>query len=232
MIIYEGKNIVNFSHKLSKLHKSALPNTVRFTLTDLAKDVKTKTLLESSGEQFELRRPSFFKKFSRFNPATGFNINTMVSTVGMVKGSDSKSVASTQIGEQQTAGDVENKSYLPTPNMRTSKGLKKKKYLDEIRKRPIKTNGKNYVKNWNKAKNSGRTLLVVKNGRGVVVMPTRKLKRKKNNLQTKLIATYEKNRSIDLKQKKPFLNNAMLKSGSKLESIYIKNANRQIQRLR
>lgn len=232
MIIYEGKNIIDYSHKLSKMHKSALPNTVRFTLNDLAKDVKTKTLQEESKEQFEVRKPTFFKRYSGFQQAGGYNIARMKSTVGMVKGADSKSVASTQIGEQQTAGTVENKSYLPSENMRTSKGLVKKKYLDEIKKRPIKTNGKNYAKNWAKAKKSGRTLLVVKNGRGVVVVSTRKLKRKTNNLQTRLIASYKKNRNIDLTTKKPFLNNAAIKSGQKMEMFYIRNAKRQIERLR
>lgn len=69
--------------KLEQLHKSALPLAIRGTLNAAAFDVKTRTLDESATRNFIRRSPTFFKRFSGVNRATGWNINSMHADVGM-----------------------------------------------------------------------------------------------------------------------------------------------------
>lgn len=254
MIIYEGKGVIDFSHKLSKMHKSALPNTVRFTLNDLAKDVKVKTLQEESKDQFQVRKPTFFKKYSGFQQAGGYNIAKMQSTVGMVKGGDSKSRASTDIAQQQTAGTVPNKSFMPTKNMRTGKGLVKKEYLTKINKKPIGLKGykfghkfgnnkiagtrkSNFISRVIKAHNSNRPFLYYDGdykGEGLIFDVTRLTMNTKKEFSFKLkrIATYQENRSIRLNKRKPFVINAATEAAKKGNDYYIRNAERQFRRFR
>lgn len=70
-------------NKLEQLHKSAFPLAVRGTLNAAAFDVKMRTLDESATKNFVRRSPTFFKRFSGVNRATGWNIDTMRSEVGM-----------------------------------------------------------------------------------------------------------------------------------------------------
>ena len=143
MLQFKGENLINFSHKLSKMHRSALPNAVRFTLTDAAKDVKFNTLAKHAKKEFTVRKPSFFRAFSAYKAASGFNISSMKSTAGMTK-KDSKSVASTEIGKQQYAGTVPNRAYIGTKEQRTSRGLLKKSYKDLTSIKPIVTTKEDY----------------------------------------------------------------------------------------
>jgi hypothetical protein len=70
-------------NKLEQLHKSAFPLAVRGTLNAAAFDVKTRTLDESATKNFIRRSPTFFKRFSGVNRATGWNIESMKAEVGM-----------------------------------------------------------------------------------------------------------------------------------------------------
>lgn len=70
-------------NKLEQLHKSAFPLAVRGTLNAAAFDVKMRTLDESATQNFIRRSPTFFKRFSGVNRATGWNIDTMRAEVGM-----------------------------------------------------------------------------------------------------------------------------------------------------
>lgn len=70
-------------NKLEQLHRSALPLAIRGTLNAAAFDVKMRTLDESATQNFIRRSPTFFKRFSGVNRATGWNINSMRAEVGM-----------------------------------------------------------------------------------------------------------------------------------------------------
>jgi len=70
-------------NKLEQMHKSAMPLAIRGTLNAAAFNVKMKTLDESATQNFIRRSPTFFKRFSGVNRATGWNINTMRAEVGM-----------------------------------------------------------------------------------------------------------------------------------------------------
>lgn len=70
-------------NKLEQLHRSAFPLAVRGTLNSAAFDVKMRTLDESATQNFIRRSPTFFKRFSGVNRATGYEIDSMKAEVGM-----------------------------------------------------------------------------------------------------------------------------------------------------
>lgn len=235
MLQFKGDKLIGFSHTLSKLHKSALPNAVRFSLNDAAKDVKFNTLQKNADKQFDVKKPSFFRAFSRFDLATGYNIGSMKATAGMVKAPNPKSVASTKIAQQQIAGTVTDRAYIGAKEQRkggTESGLLKASYKKLTDIKPIVTTKDNYFGKAVKAKKENKPLLVKKNNKGILVKIKKIKKKGENPIITEPIASYEKGRSIKLKKKRPFLNNAALQSGKKIDSFFIKNATKQIQRFK
>lgn len=133
-----------FSNTLKQLHKSAFPNAVRDTLSAAAKDVKTKTMPETS-DDFIHRTPTFFKANSKFIPATGFDIKTMKSEVGFFENklrNQGTNFAVKDLEQQEAGGYIGGKSFKPLifarkgnvktgmvrPNARIS--IIKKKYVD------------------------------------------------------------------------------------------------------
>jgi len=239
MLNYKGDALIDFSHKLSKLHRAALPNAVRFTLTDVAKDVKFRTLKKHANLQFDVKKQSFFR-LSAYKSASGVNISKMSSIAGMIKSQDSKSTASTEIGQQQFAGVVHNKSYMAKVKGEeskgvTSRGLSNKKYKDARNKTPIiAEKGKMFFPNAKKAKETKRPLLVKKGKKGYLVKVSKIRKAKGNKYRkevvTQIIGGFRAGRKIDLKKNKPFVNNAAIESGGLLNAKFIKNAEKQIQR--
>ena len=230
---YRGNALIDYSHKLSRIHRAALPNAVRFTLTDVAKDVYFRTLRKNANKQFDVKKQSFFRAFSEYKPASGNNISRMQSTAGMIK--KGKSKVSTEIGQQQFAGVVHNKSFIAIEKGRTGKGLTNKKYRDARKRKPIiAEKGKMFFPNAKKAKDTNSPLIVKKNKRGYFVKVTKIRKAKghkfKREVVTQIIGGYKENRKIDLKTNKPFLNNAALESGNLLNAKFIKNAKLQVKR--
>lgn len=110
----------NYSKKLEKISRSALPVAIRESLNDSAKDMKTNTLLRSSKDKFINRSLNFFKANSSFDKAEGFNVGSMKATVGMMetglKGRNNYAVK--DLVQQETGGDISNKTLIPTPEAR------------------------------------------------------------------------------------------------------------------
>lgn len=94
-------------NKLEQLHKSAFPLAVRGTLNAAAFDVKTRTLDLSATNNFIRRSPTFFKRFSGVNRATGWNIEAMHAEVGMTAegGGESELAARTAVANMVVQED-------------------------------------------------------------------------------------------------------------------------------
>ena len=86
-----NKEVIKFTAKLERLHRSSFPSAVRNTLNEAAFNMKKTGLIDSAKKKFStVRSPTFFKKFSLVSKAEGFNINGMVATVGFSNSSDQK----------------------------------------------------------------------------------------------------------------------------------------------
>ncbi len=234
---FKSDKLIAFSLKLTKIHRAALPNAIRFALTDSAKDVKFRTLKKQANKSFAVKKQTFFRKFSGYTPAKGFNISKMQSVAGMIKGTpkNSKSVASTEIAQQQIAGTLHHKTFMASQNQRTSKGLVKSAYLKEREKTPIVTKkGKLFFADAKRAKETKRPLLVKKNNKGILVKVGKIRKSKtekfKREIVTTPIASYRKGRKINLTDAKPFVNMAAIESAKILNMNFIKHAEKQVAR--
>ena len=230
MLIYDSRKLVDFSYTLSRLHKAALPNAIRFTLNDSAIDMKKRTISKQANASFKVAKPNFFKVYSRFEKAKGYDIRKMQSKAGIIKSSNLNQKASTELAQQPIAGKVKHKSFRASKNMQTSKGLVKSTYKKLRKKKPITTNKANYVKDAKLSKESGRPLLIKKNNKGILVKVNSIKRKGKDRIKTTPVANYNKRGIVDLKRKRPFIENAAKESAKLLDENFIKNATKQIKR--
>jgi len=217
--------IVAFTNKLEKIHRAALPNAVRSTLNDLAFDVKSNTLQSVTNSTFIKRKPSFFRAFSRVDRAVGFNIKTMVSSVGMRKDTATEGM------DSQEKGGSEKRALIATDKARAGKNPKKL-----VTKRN-KFRGKNIVKANGRSKQAFLRAAYwgyKKYGKGVIIRTYNGMFRinnirKNQGIKTERIWSFKKNRSVSVKATR-FMEKSALKSTSKMPSIFTKNAQFQIKK--
>lgn len=108
--------MIKFTNKLEKLNKSALPMAIRGTLNDTAFKMKKITMPKKAKQAFVERSPNFFKATSRVEPAQGFDIRTMVSTVGFVSSglhNASTNHAVKDLEQQEHSGTIQGRSFKP-----------------------------------------------------------------------------------------------------------------------
>lgn len=98
--------VIALTAKLEGMHRSAFPSAVRNTLNDAAFDMKRKTILESAKDNFNVKQPTFFKRYTGVKKATGFNINSMGAMVGFLNPSDPKVRNAIEGMEKQEHGGV------------------------------------------------------------------------------------------------------------------------------
>lgn len=113
--------MVHFTNELEKLPKYALPVAIRGTLNDTAFKMKTVTMPKNAKNIFEERQPNFFKANSRYEPAQGFSINTMVSTVGFISSglhNQATNFAVKDLEQQEESGTIRGRSFKPLPGAR------------------------------------------------------------------------------------------------------------------
>jgi len=111
--------VVEWTNKLEKMHRSALPVAIRTTLNSAAFDVKKNTLLTIADKTFDKRRANFFKANSRVELAKGFNVNSMEAIVGMI-GTGGANKAVKELEQQEKGGSIE-RSFIPLSQSRVGK---------------------------------------------------------------------------------------------------------------
>lgn len=240
--------VVKFTAKLERMHKSALPVSIRGALNDAAFDVKTKTMPASSKQAFVNRSPNFFKANSKFEKAQGFNIKTMHSTVGMtpqgLKGTDNYAVQDLQ--EQESGGDIGHKALIPMNPARSgnskNKLVRPNARLAQIRKAVnaknmggVRTKSQQFVKAVFKA-GAGGTVIArnPKSGKEIlwrVNSLSSSLKTKKFTLDITPLYTVKKGRSVHV-HATHFMRKASLQSEKKMEHFFVLQAKRQFAKLR
>lgn len=136
-----------YEKKLNDLHRSAFPNAIRSTLNDAAFEMKKDKLHTSAAKNFKhTRSKSFFKKFSGVKKATGWNINSMYSEIGLLDmGVKTAKTAIDNMHMHEKGGSInEGATYLR--DSRTSKSFGKLVRKQNYFKRSKFVKGKNYVR--------------------------------------------------------------------------------------
>ena len=121
-VVVDTREIETFAKKLGTLPKQALPSAVRNTLNSLAFDVKQRSLPISARKNFENRSKNFFKANSAVKQATGFNLQTMHSVVGMSEDrlqNKKTNYAVKDLEQQEQGGTIDKRSFVPMKQART-----------------------------------------------------------------------------------------------------------------
>jgi len=227
---------VNFSDKLERMSRSALPNAVRNTLNSAAFDVKQKTMPASASAEFTQRRKTFFKAKSRVGMAKGWDINQMNSKIGFIGGGDNQAVR--DLEKQDRGGKIGGRKFIPSDDARVTKSLGRNvrnKYKYENIKnvknvRDFKGNswGARFLK---ASHNAGVGGFVVNTSGGSwgAILEITSLRR--GLAGYKKIYTLNKSEVVSVKST-GFMRKASNKSAKKLNRFYEENAKRQIKRFK
>jgi len=113
----ESFEMKRYSNTLRDLHRKHLPSAARSTLNDAALYVKVrKTGMNTEFEsKFKVKKHTFLQSHSWATKATGFDINKMEATVGVVKVGGSKSAESSIAAQGlklQEFGGSEKREYM------------------------------------------------------------------------------------------------------------------------
>lgn len=230
--------VVKFTSTLESMHKSALPSAIRGTLNKAVFDVKSSTLQKSADVSFEKRQPNFFKANSKFNNASGFNVNTMKATVGMteigLKGGHNHAVQ--DLEQQERGGVIQRKSFIPLPaarisgsqqkNVRANARLSAIKKIIDAKKQTGKSSRAKFV---NAILEAGKGGFVLSGSTLWRVNSTQKSGRKFADKTA--VYSFRRGRSVRVTGTS-FMQTASLESANKMEGFYQAEAKRQIEKLR
>ena len=232
----DSSAVVKFTNTLEKLHRSALPVAIRQTLNKVALDVKKDTLLKHSKKDFVNRQANFFKANSKVEFATGFNVNSMKATIGMVstslKGKDNYAVK--DLEEQEGGGTIKGKAFIPMKPARSGDNNK----IVKPNARLSKIKSKGIVNAKAKPGSAGFIKSVVFAGKGGYVLAKKNSKEilwrvdsiRKNRFKLTPLYSVKKGRTISVKPTH-FMRSASLESAKNMEHLFIAEAKIQIKRL-
>jgi len=230
--------VVKFTDKLERIHRSALPIAIRSTLNSAAFDVKKTTMPATSKATFTNRVPNFFKANSRVEMAKGFNIREMKAIVGFVdkglKGTNNYAVK--ELEQQEHGGNIEKKSFIPTDKARGGKtrAVRPGNRLSSINK-VVNSYARNnpkqaFIKAAIKVGPGGH---VIGNFQKKIMWRIDSIDRSGTRMKIKKtpLYSYQKNRSVHVKAT-GFMKEASQESANKMQKYYIREAEKQIKRLR
>jgi hypothetical protein len=236
--------VVAFTNKLEKLHRSALPVSVRAGLNAAAFDVKKRTMPKTA-KVFTQRSPTFFKSQSKVAPAKGFDIKTMQSEVGFIPSTGAKESggATKDLEQQEKGGQIAKRAFIPLAAARAggsyNRNVSAKNRMKLIRAKI--RNAKNSAGKTNAAKFFSTAKFV---GKGGVMIGSGKTgskylyrinsitrKNGKTVVNSTPLYSVKKNRAVKIKQTK-FMQRASLESSKLVEQAYIVEAQKQIAKLK
>lgn len=243
------------AHRLRKMHKSALPNAIRETLSKAALNVKQQTMPRSAKKEFTNRAPNFFKANSSVDFAKGYNVAQMKATVGFVSTKlqlGKNNFAIKDLEQQEHGGAIKGRNFVPTDKARTgnsaNKLVKKKNRLTDIDLSKVvkanriasKLSGRNKKQAFIRAaimakKLHGDEAYVLgnaKNGKRTlsrINSVSTDLKTRKLKIDRTPLYTYKQGRIVRVKPT-DFMKRASQETQSQMNAIFIKEAQKQFER--
>lgn len=231
--------VTRYTERLEELNRSAFPVAVRQTLNDAAFDVKNRTLTKSANKNFTRRSPNFFKTFSRVEKATGFNINSMRSVVGMsANGKKSAKTAIDNMEKQESGGRIsDGAAYLKDARGGSNaKRVNKSSYFNSGRKLTGPSRSKNaksqFIANAFMSKKLNAKFSV-KTNEGRYLIQVTSIRRTKNGdikIKSRALMKDRKVSPVNIKATR-FMSEAAMMSSKMIETFYVRNANKQFAKV-
>lgn len=229
------KALIVFSNKLEKMSRSALPVAVRTALNSVAFDVKQNSMPTKVRNEFVRRENNFFKANSKVEMARGFDVNNMSSKVGFIS-NKGKNQAVDDLEQQEHGGTIKSRSFLPMDFARIGNvnrgNIRKGNRISSmviLKQRQMKAHTK-----------GGRFNLALKEagvggfilGENGIVWRVDSLKRDgKGRPRLTGVFNFKKGRSVKV-EKTNFMREASETSYKKMDDFFIKEAKKQIAKLR
>lgn len=239
----DSSAVVAYTNYLEKLSNSAIPNTVRNTLSKAAFDVKGKTMPVTAKKNFVQRKPTFFKSASTVDPAKGKDIKTMQSQVGFKAVPKDKGRAVEDLEQQEHSGRIGGRTFIPLKAARTGKSWHRNVKLNlriaalnnliDSENAKGKTDKEKFIKS---AIHAGKGKLVLGNrvnSRGnkqVFLINSIKRIGADTKINSTPVYSMKKGRKVTVKAS-PFMKQASILTQGKMDKIFIDEAVTQINRL-
>jgi len=232
--------VVEWTNKLEKMHRSALPVAIRTTLNSAAFDVKKNTLLSIVDKTFDKRQANFFRANSKVDIAKGFNVNSMEAIVGM-KATGRADKAVKELLQQEKGGSIE-RSFIPLSQSRVGKShiksVRKQNRLSNLDQLKLARNSKAKTKTGrfhSTIEHAGvGGVFMDKNPKSgkMIVWRVNSLRRTKSG-QPKLTPLYSFNPGRRVRiNATHFMERASKMSAQRLPEFFVKEAQKQINRLK
>lgn len=210
------QNVDRLANKLKETAAFAYPTVIRNTLNNAAFEAR-KLVPAEAKEIFTTRNKGLFKAFVQVEKATGKDVRTMQSAVGIRN--DSKSKLASDLSQQEIGGTVQDRGLIPMKQARVSssneKSVKKSNYLNNIQISRSKKKG-----------TGTGFIMISKNGSAGTIFATKK--GKKNGLTP--IYSFKRNRKANLKRR-AFIQPAALKARNKIPEYFVEAAERMIKKI-
>lgn len=234
---------IELTVKLGKLHKSAFPVAVRGTLNKAAFETK-KLAPKVANQKFITRDKKFFKNFTKYDKAKGFDLRRMEAVAG-VDGAGKKSKVAEGLEQQELGGVVKGRKLVPMDSGRGSgshmKRVSKKNRFGANKGKTARPRG-NYkgpaesrfiAKVMSAKKKGAETVVISGGGRGTMyrIYNTRRLKTN-NHLKIRLKPIYHYRNTKDSPvPKTPFMEPSAKMIQKRMPAFYKENAEKQFKRL-
>jgi hypothetical protein len=223
--------VVQHTNTLEKMHRSALPSAIRSTLNSVAFDVKKNTMPASAEREFTQRAPNFFKANSRVEMARGWNVDQMKAIVGFIP----KDQAVEDLEQQEYGGTIEGRSFIPMDQARAGGPARKVRPSNRITKIGNVVNASTMEGRTPQAKFLAAARKAGKGGYVLGNLQEKTLWKIEaidgRNIRKKPLFSYEKNRDVSVSAT-GFMRTASLESANQIEKIFIREAEKQFERLR
>lgn len=241
----DTEELKKYAEALRNTGKYDLVNAVKFTLNDMARDLKMNTMPKSASVAFVNRSKNFFKANSTFTRVNTDNIKDMKSTFGFTEHKLSlgqKNHAVENLEKQEEGGNITNKTFIALKKSRIGgdkeRLVQRRNWLNSIddkEKGGIFTNSK--VRSLSKRRiNSEKALYVqaiIMAGKGGYFQGTgersstifRVNKAYQRGRKNYVSAVYskEKGRSVNIKTPKHFVQKAASESHERANEVFMKN---------
>ncbi len=209
------KTHIELTTFLGRLHKSALPLAVRGTLNAVAFETR-ENIPETASRKFTTRSKTFFKAFSSVDKAKGFDINSMVATVGINPSKGSK--VAEGLEKQETGGAIQGRKLIPHDKGRVSgshsKRLRRKNRFGNIKIADSRKKGQGSI----------NYLLIKKGSKGTVF----EIKGTGRRRKLTPVYTYRSSKTSRV-QSSPFMKPASIMATKLMHSFYIKEAAKRVE---
>ena len=204
----DKSDIVEYTNKLERMHRSSLPVSIRGALNDAAFDMKKNTIEKYFKENFTTRNKTFIRAHTAFNKSPNtFDINQMQSSAGVIEG---KSKSGDNLEKQEFGGTIKKRGAIPYDTTRVggSNARKMKKIY--------------YYKKFRNAK-KGR---VSRTSKETIIKTERSLLRVTKGGEWSVL--YRIQNTVTIK-KDPFMKPATDETTKKIPDFFVKQAERRIK---